>query len=255
MIKLFVSDIDGCLSEPYQVMDIDRLVQLSTLVKEGGALHSHATYPAFSLCSGRPIPYVECIAQLLGVVEPVLFESGGGMFNPKTAEVTWNPRVNAEVRRQIEQVSNWMINHCLEGTSMVFDYAKRTQAGLIGPEHDEIVATIPRVEHFITENGFELKVQPTHLSIDVVPFGMTKEFGMQWMADEQGLKLEEIAYIGDSISDVEALKRVGKSFAPENADPLARESVDFVTAYQAQGVLDAVHACIHSNEAELNRVS
>lgn len=255
MIRLFVSDIDGCLSEPYQIMDIDRLVELSHIVKEGGALNSHATYPAFSLCSGRPIPYVECIAQLLGVVEPVLFESGGGMFNPKTAEVKWNPRITLEVRRQIDQVSNWMINHCLEGTSMVFDYAKRTQAGLIGPEHDEIAATIPRVQDFINQNGLALKVQPTHLSIDVVPLGMTKEFGMQWMADEQGLQLDEIAYIGDSISDVEALKIVGKSFAPRNADALARETVDSVTSFQTQGVLDAVRTCITSNKGELNSVS
>ena len=147
------------------------------------------------------------------------------MFNPKTAEVKWNPRITGEVRNQIEKVSNWMVNHCLEGTSMVFDYAKRTQAGLIGPEHDEIAATIPRVQDFINQNGFSLKVQPTHLSIDVVPFGMTKEFGMQWMADQQGLALSEIAYIGDSVSDVEALKLVGKSFAPKNADVLARETV------------------------------
>lgn len=255
MIRLFVSDIDGCLSEPYQIMDIDRLVQLSKLVKEGGALDSHSVYPAFSLCSGRPIPYVECIAQLLGVVEPVLFESGGGMFNPKTAEVTWNPRITSNVRQQIDQVSTWMINHCLEGTSMVFDYAKRTQAGLIGPEHDEIVVTIPRVKAFIEQNGLNLMVQPTHLSIDVVPVGMTKEFGMQWMADQQELSLAEIAYIGDSVSDVEALKVVGRSFAPENADALARETVDVVTAYQAQGVLDAVHACIASNKGELKSVS
>ncbi|MBX2818752.1 MAG: HAD hydrolase family protein [Rhodothermaceae bacterium] len=255
MTRLFVSDIDGCLSEPYQIMDIDRLVELSVVVKEGGALDSHPTYPAFSLCSGRPIPYVECIAQLLGVVEPVLFESGGGMFNPRTAEVKWNPRITSEVRSQIDQVSDWMINHCLAGTSMVFDYAKRTQAGLIGPDHEEIVATIPRVQAFIDQNRFGLKVQPTHLSIDVVPFGMTKEFGMQWMANEQGLSLSDIAYIGDSVSDVEALKLVGRSFAPENADPIARESVDTVTAYQTQGVLDAVHACIANNKAELNIVS
>ena len=255
MIRLFISDIDGCLSEPYQIMDIDRLVVLSRLVKEGGTLDSHATYPAFSLCSGRPIPYVECIAQLLGVVEPVLFESGGGMFNPKTAEVTWNPRITSDVRAQIDQVSNWMINHCLEGTSMVFDYAKRTQAGLIGPEHEEIAATVPRVQEFIEQHGLNLKVQPTHLSIDVVPFGMTKEFGMQWMAEQQGLSLDEMAYIGDSISDVEALKLVGKSFAPENADKRTREVVHVVTAYQAQGVLDALQACISSNKSELNTVS
>lgn len=254
MVRLFISDIDGCLSEPYQIMDIDRLVELSILVKQGGALDQHPFIPAFSLCSGRPIPYVECIAQLLGVVEPVLFESGGGMFNPKTAEVQWNPRITPTVRTQIDHVSNWMINHCLNGTSMVFDYAKRTQAGLIGPIHEEIADTIPRVVDFVEENGFDLMVQPTHLSIDVVPVGMTKEFGMHWLAEQRGTKLDEMAYIGDSVSDVEALKLVGHSFAPENAGPPVKDAVDTVTAYQAQGVLDALKTCIKKNqdERELN---
>ena len=194
MIQLFVSDIDGCLSEPYQIADIERLHKLSGKVKEGGGLGTHTYIPAFSLCSGRPIPYVECMGQILGVQEPVLFESGGGLFNPRTANVQWNPKITDEVRRQLDEVRHWMIADCLEGTSMVYDYAKRTQAGLIGPLHEEIVATIPRVEGFITQHGFGLKVQPTHLSIDVVPLGMTKEFGMQWLADELDLDLEEIAY-------------------------------------------------------------
>ena len=251
MIRLFISDIDGCLSEPYQIMDIDRLVELSVLVKKGGTLGSHAAIPAFSLCSGRPIPYVECIGQLLGVVQPVLFESGGGMFNPSTAEVNWSPRITSTVRSQIDRVSEWMIAECLTDTSMVYDYAKRTQAGLIGPIHEEIAAAIPRVADFISKNGFGLKVQPTHLSIDVVPIGMTKEFGMEWMAAHLGISLDEIAYIGDSVSDVEALKVVGRSFAPENAATEVKEAVDTVTSYQAQGVLDALEICIRSNEAEL----
>ena len=255
MIRLFISDIDGCLSEPYQIMDIDRLVALSRLVKQGGALDSHSVIPAFSLCSGRPIPYVECIGQLLGVVQPVLFESGGGMFDPVSAEVIWNPRITPKVRMEIDKVSEWMVRECLEGTSMVFDYAKRTQAGLIGPSHEEIAATIPRVADYIAGQGFDLKVQPTHLSIDVVPNGMTKEFGMHWMAKYLGIKLEEMAYIGDSISDIEALKLVGHSFAPENAAHEVRQVVDTVTSYQAQGVLDALEFCIRHNEAELERVS
>ena len=255
MIKLFVSDIDGCLSEPYQTMDIDRLLELSTWVKQAGRLHAHPHIPAFSLCSGRPIPYVECIAQLLGVVEPVLFESGGGMFNPRTAEVRWNPRITTEVQQHLDMVSEWMIADCLPGTSMVFDYAKRTQAGLIGPEHSEITAAIPRIESFVKSNGLSLKVQPTHLSIDVVPIGMTKEHGMQWLADELNLDLSQMAYIGDSVSDIAALQIVGRSFAPSNASTPVLAEVDEVLGEQVQGVLNALTHCIDANKAELNEVT
>ncbi len=255
MIQLFVSDIDGCLSEPYRSMDLERLARLSEWVRLGGGLSSHPYVPAFSLCSGRPLPYVECITQLLGIQAPVLFESGGGMFNPVTAEVRWNPKITADVRAQLDEVSAWMIADCLDGTSMVFDYAKRTQAGLIGPLHAEIARTIPRVEAFVAQQAFSLKVQPTHLSIDVIPVGMTKEFGMQWLAEELGINVDAIAYIGDSISDIAALEIVRASFAPSNAADPVKSTVHTVTSAHVQGVLDALEACISFNQAELDPAS
>ena len=75
MTKLFISDIDGCISQPYQAMRAEGVAALTVLAQQGGALGSSAVYPALSLCSGRPMPYVECLTQALGLQMPVLFES------------------------------------------------------------------------------------------------------------------------------------------------------------------------------------
>ena len=247
MIKLFVSDIDGCLSEPYDRMDLPAIVQLAEHVRLGAT--PGGKHPAFSICSGRPFPYVECISQLLGVNTPVLFESGGGLFDPSTAAVSWSPRLTADIRKQIDEVSAWMIRDGIPGTSMIYDYAKRTQAGVIGPIHDEIVALVPRVQQFVADHGFDLLVQPTHLSIDVVPVGITKEIGLQWLSDILDIPLQHMAYIGDSIGDLAALNLVGHSFAPENAMEDVKRSGAKVTAARIEGVLEAMDICIEKNRS------
>lgn len=49
------------------------------------------------------------------------------------------------------------------------------------------------------------------------------------ICEELKITLEEVAYIGDDIGDLELLKNVGISCAPNNASKYIKENVDFVT--------------------------
>ncbi len=251
MTKLFISDIDGCISQPYQSMRADGVAALTVLAQQGGALGSSAVYPALSLCSGRPMPYVECLTQALGLQMPVLFESGGGIFDPVNARITWSPHLTPDVVKQVREVTRWFETECVPGTLMVVDYAKRAHAGIIGPDPAEIQAAIPKVEAFVRTAGLAFDVLPTHLSIDVVPKGITKETGMQWLLDSLGLSFDTVAYIGDSLGDLAALKLAGSSFAPENAKSVVKEAVDYVVPAEVEGVLVAIKMCIARNQQTL----
>ncbi len=247
MIRLFVSDIDGCLSEPYQVMDLEILGEIAALARLGGKLDGHHHVPALSLCSGRPMSYVEGMAQMLGIQLPVLFESGGGLFDPVAGRVIWSPHLTPEVLEEVREITRWLETDCVPGTSMRVDYAKRAHAGVIGPNPDEILAAIPGVKDFIAREGLKCEVLPTHLSIDVVAYGITKETGMDWLADMLDLSLDEIAYIGDSMGDFKTLQRVGTSFAPQNAKDEVKAGVDHVMPARASGVHAALKLCIDRN--------
>ncbi len=48
------------------------------------------------------------------------------------------------------------------------------------------------------------------------------------MAERHGISLDQIAYIGDDVNDVEALKAVGLSAAPADGLPQVRKVVDYV---------------------------
>ncbi|MFO8098470.1 MAG: HAD family hydrolase, partial [Salinibacter sp.] len=212
-------------------------------VGEGGG-------PALSVCSGRSYPYVEAITQALHVRVPVLFESGGGRFDPMAAQTTWTPRLTDDVEAKLEAVRHWFVTECVPGTSLSLDHAKRTQAGVVSPNPDEILDLRSRAEHFVEKNTPGLRVFSTAVSIDVVPPGITKQAGLEWLADHLDLDMRDVAYIGDSGSDVEALEAVGTSFAPANADAEVRRCVDHVTKETVlAGTLEAYRYCQRQNDS------
>lgn len=245
MIELFVTDIDGCLAEPYEPYNLEGLATLRRHADE-----DRTAAPALSICSGRSYPYVEAMTQALGLTTPVLFEAGGGRFDPVAAQTTWSPTLTDEVEAKLDTVQRWFQSECIPGTSVSLDHAKRTQAGVVSPEVEEIRALRPRTEQFVAEEAPGLRVFSTDVSVDVVPPGITKRAGLEWLAEHLGLGLDEIAYIGDADSDLEGLDAVGVSFAPANATETVRAQVDHVTEDAViESVLEAYRYCKAQNEA------
>jgi HAD superfamily hydrolase (TIGR01484 family) len=243
VIELFVTDIDGCLAEPYRPYDLEGLGALRRRAKEDRA-------PALSICSGRSYPYVEAMSQALDVTVPVLFEGGGGRFDPVAAQTTWSPRLTDEVEAKLQTVQQWFRTDCIPGTRLSLDHAKRTQAGVVSPSCEEIQALRPRAEQFVAEEATGLHVFSTDVSVDVVPPGITKRDGLEWLAEHLDLSLDEIAYIGDADSDLDALGAAGLSFAPANAAEEVRQQVDCVTdGERLDGTLEAYRQCRARNEA------
>ncbi|MFB6230851.1 MAG: HAD family hydrolase [Salinibacter sp.] len=249
MIELFVTDIDGCLGQPYVPYDLDGLATLRRYAEAAGRPDDSSKAPALTICSGRPYPYVEALTQVLGVSTPVLFESGGGQFDPVSARTTWSPQWTDEQEAALEAVRHWFVTECIPGTGLMLDRAKHTQAGVITPNEDEIPPLRPRVERFVEENALGLHVFTTDNSVDVVPEGITKRHGLEWLADTLESELEEIAYIGDTDGDLSALEAVGTSFAPANAQEAVRAQVDHVTESPAiEGTIEAYRHCRRQNE-------
>jgi len=248
VIKLFVTDIDGCLGEPYTPHDLDGLATLRRYAHDAGPPAAPSATPAVSICSGRPYPYVEAMTQMLDLTVPVLFEAGGGRFDPVEAQTTWNPVLTDEIEAEIETVRHWFITECIPGTKLSLDHAKRTQAGVVSPDPDEIEEVRARTEQFVADRSPDLQVFVTEVSVDVLPPGITKRSGLHWLTDHLNVEMDEIAYIGDTGSDLEALRAVGTSFAPANANEAVREAVDHVTdGAVLDGTLEAYRYCLEVN--------
>jgi len=225
------------------------LAALQRHAAEAGRPTAEHPTPAVSICSGRPYPYVEAMTQALDLTVPVLFEGGGGRFDPVEAQTTWNPRFTDEIATEVEEVHHWFVTECIPGTKMSVDHAKRTQAGIISPDPDEIVAARAETERFVEARVPDLRVFSTDVSVDVVPPGITKRNGLEWLTEHLGVEMAEVAYIGDTDSDLGALSAVGTSFAPANADEEVLKAVDHVTdGTVLDGPLEAYRHCLDLNE-------
>lgn len=250
MIKLFVSDIDGCLATPYTAFHLEGLGRLRRYANDAAPPTRDTTAPAISLCSGRSYPYVEAMAQALDLTVPVLFEGGGGRFDPVEAQTTWTPTLTDEIEAEIAEVRHWFTTECIPGTKLSLDHAKRTQAGIVSPDLDEIVEATEQTERFVAENVPDLRVYSTDISVDVVPPGITKANGLKWLVEHVGVEMSEVAYIGDAGADVEALSSVGISFAPANAEEEVLQTVDYVTkGHVLDGTLEAYRRCLEENRS------
>lgn len=249
VIKLFLTDIDGCLSEPYAAFDSAGFGQLRAW---GAAAETDPAIPRIGICSGRAYAYVEAVAQMLDLRGPALFESGGGRFDLQTARIRWSAALTPEVERQLDAVRAFFHDEIVPRGGFSFDYGKRAQAGVVTLDPNQLAAAVRDTRRHVQESYPDLMVADTHVSVDVLPRGLSKRVAVEEVAREEGLDLAEIAFIGDTHGDMCALEVVGASFAPANAQPAVRECVASVTVGAVlDGVLEAYRACIAHNVARL----
>ncbi len=245
MVKLFLADIDGCLAAPYEAYDLGGFQQLA---EAGRRAETDPVYPRLGVCSGRSYAYVEAVAQALDLRGPALFESGGGRFDLQTVSIRWSPLLTDELEQALGAVRDYFHRDVLPGSGFSFDYGKRAQVGVVGADQSEVARRAEVVDRFVSENHPDLIVHPTHVSIDVLPRALTKRVAIETVAEEEGLRLEEIAFIGDTQGDIEALEAVGFSFAPSNATPAVKAAVHTVTEGAVlDGVLEAYGWCVRHN--------
>lgn len=236
---LFLSDVDGCLSEPFLPYNLDALARVRAAIHAPGAL-------PFALLTGRAFPYAEAMSQVLGLTAPAYFEAGSGAFLRPERRVVWHPAVTDEVEAALADVRAWMRGTLVAAMpSLVFDYGKRVQAGVLGATPEVVAEAAARVRERIAGVGAPLVVFTTPVSVDVVPAGLTKGTALDWIADVTGVAVERMAFIGDTEGDREALGRVGRAFAPANAAPEIRALPHVTVTAEAHtdGVLQAYTAC------------
>ena len=236
---------------PYEPYDLNNFALLRRYAGDAGPPKRPGLAPAMSICSGRSYSYVEAVTQLLGLTCPVLFESGGGMFDPVKAQKIWNPSFTDEVAAELEEVRHWFATDCVPGTKMSLDHAKRTQAGVVTPDTAEIEELRPKAEAFVEENLPHLVVFSTDNSVDIVPPDISKRTGIAWLCDHLEINAKHVAYIGDTDADLDALLSVGYPFAPTNAHDVVKEQVPHVTKKKViGGTVEADQWCIHHNRLD-----
>ena len=88
------------------------------------------------------------------------------------------------------------------------------------------------------------------INIDVLKQGCTDKLKeVQDICKELGIDIENVAYIGDDINDIEVIKAVGFSCCPYDACEKVKEHVDYITkCFGGNGVIrEAAEIILNGN--------
>ena len=237
MIKLFVLDLDGCVTMPFETPDWKPATEVREL---SDASKTDPSIPPITICSGRPMPYIEAVAQWLGVRFPFIFESGGGMYNPQTNELFWADAFDEKARTHVDEIRKWFESDLLKkfpGT--IIEFSKRTDAGLISHNESLTPEIYRTVKKRVEDKYPEFEVHMTPISVNVILKKANKGTGLKWLSEKTGITLDQIAYIGDSSGDLPAMKEARLAFAPANAADVVKKSSLEITHLE-ESATDAV---------------
>jgi len=247
MIKLFVLDLDGCVTFPFVTPHWPSITKIREYNQKAA---SDPAIPRLTICTGRPFPYAEAYAQWLDIHLPLAFESGGGVYLPDRKQVLFSEayyRHEQEVeavRKRVQQLIDE------EFSDALLEFSKRTDAGVIHADERVIIRFFDRARA-ITEADFPaFEVHRTEVSVNIILKESNKGTGLAWIADLTGVPLAEIAYIGDSGGDVPALKRAGRAFAPANATAAAKQNAEVMDGKTSEAVLQAYELLITANRKD-----
>lgn len=85
--------------------------------------------------------------------------------------------------------------------------------------------------------------------LEIAPFGVSKQWGGQQLAQHLGIPAEQIAAVGDARNDIEMIKWAGCGAAMGNADPLLKEVADIVLpGHEADGTAELFESILKALE-------
>lgn len=234
-IRLLVLDVDGVLSRG-EAHPLD-LALLEHLAEMNRAARHDPAEPAVTVCTGRPAPYVEVMLQAIDGNVPGIFENGAGLYLPETYEFMPHPLLGdgtefAAVRRRLEET-------LVRSGRVFFQPGKEYSLSLFARAptctedlYDEVVDALGPLQESV-----DLVYSPSCLN--VLPAGIHKGKGIEFLSQQAGYTLEEMLGIGDSDVDIQFLTLVGHSAAPANANTAVKDCVEYVAPRMAtEGVRD-----------------
>lgn len=244
MIKLFITDIDGCLTTPFEIPDWDLLSEIRRLNQQ--SVHDMAV-PPLSICSGRPMSYVEAVAQWLGIDKPAVFESAG-VYTLSTNEIYFSSDFDEEAEQQVIELKQWMRDEIVPNyNNLIPEFTKRMDAGIVHMDKAVIDEIHPTIIEYVNKKYPDFEVHKTDVSINVILSGNNKKNGIQKVCELLDIQPEEVAYIGDSSGDIPGLKIVGKAYAPENASDGVKQEAEVLEQTATEAVLEAYRRVIQQN--------
>ena len=239
-MKWIITDLDGCINPEESIpWDLDRFWKFAHLSRE--ASEGRGVLPPFTLCTGRPQPYVEVLMKVLDIRAPAICENGAVLYTLHDNWARYGPGVTPEKIRGLRALRAFLDTEVLPANpGVIMQYGKEAQLSVFS-EHPEIFASIqPLIEQFVRQRGGpELVILPSPFYLNISLAGVDKGSTLRALFTELGATRDEVAGIGDTEGDRPLRDAVGFFACPANAKSTLKEAADYVSPYpDIEGMLD-----------------
>jgi len=246
MIKLFITDLDGCLTKPFHTPNWDHISEIRKLNAQS---REDDTVPPISICSGRPLPYVEAVAQWLDIRVPVVFENAG-LYELSTYNIEVAPVFDERAKEEVADLKSWLRSEIIPRyPGMELEFFKLMDAGLIHVDKEVIDDAYPRIVDHISDAFERFEAHKTDISINIILKENNKRDGIRMLCKSLDIEPSEVAYIGDSSGDIPGLQLVGHAFAPKNAISPVKEVAEEVDFEITEAVVEVYRRIIDFNKS------
>ncbi|RME97312.1 MAG: hypothetical protein D6768_19975 [Chloroflexi bacterium] len=235
-MRLIVLDCDGVISkgeaQPFNPALFARLADLNRRARRGEAV------PAVTLNTGRPSPYVEAVMQAIEGWQPALFENGAGMYLPGPYQFKTTPLLTQTHKTALRQIVQRLDREFVQPGHLYWQPGKSVCHSLFAHPPRTISEFLPDVQATVAQISADFVAVPAVLALNIYPAHITKGSGLRWLAGEAGIAPAEMGGVGDSSSDVDFLRLVGRPAAPANATGDVKSVAEFVASGEnAAGLL------------------
>ena len=193
--------------------------------------------PAVTICSGRSAQYVALMLQAIDGRFPAVFENGAGLYVPESYHFLIHPglgdgNVIPAARRRLEKT-------LLQSGEAYFQPGKDYSLTLFPNNSNDVDQLYRQTVSALDELSEAIHIVTSTSCVNVLPRGIDKGKGVQFLAEISGCSLHNMLGVGDSDVDLQFLPLLGFSAAPANANPQVKSAVQYVSPYPTrQGVRD-----------------
>ena len=232
-----ICDIDGCLS-PESHAPINGPL-LARVAEHNRQAEQQRDRPLVTLCSGRPIGFVEAMCRFIHNTRiPCIGENGVWMWFPEVNTFEIDPTITPD-QLQIVHDAAALLRERYESRGVVLQPGKTAAVSLYHADTDYLRSLLPEIQAEFAARDWPFRVSMTWLYINCDLQHVNKGTAIDRLLARTGIDPARTAGIGDTMGDRFIADRVAWFACPANADAEIKQRADYVSEFEEiDGVLD-----------------
>jgi hydroxymethylpyrimidine pyrophosphatase-like HAD family hydrolase len=198
--------------------------------------------PIVTVCSGRPVSFVEAMCRLLqNSVVPCVAENGVWLWDPITNAHVMDPAITVEHLSALQAARMWVMEH-YGPRGVTLQPGKSASVTLYHPDTSILHAICPEVQAEFQRQEWPFRVSMTWLYINCDLQFISKASGVRRLLESTGITAARTAGIGDTMSDLPIAEAVAHFACPANAATEIKAHAKYVSPQpEVHGVMDILN--------------